>query len=73
MADTDNAMFKKAYHVTQGEVLMYTIDAQIAVANFPDEWSSTPWDAEGEPVAEGDRPTRRQRRARPRPSEGDGQ
>ncbi len=53
MADTENVMMKTAYHITQGGVLMYAVDAHQAVASHPDEWSLQPWparkDVDGEP------------------------
>lgn len=36
---------KVAYHITDGPVVMYTIDANSAVAQHPKEWSFTPWPA----------------------------
>lgn len=36
-------MQKRAYHVEQGAVEMYTVDANSAVATHPDEWSWEPW------------------------------
>lgn len=43
MADI-SPMMTTAHHVTQGQVVMYKVDAHSAAANFPDEWSLTPWD-----------------------------
>jgi hypothetical protein len=37
------AMQVTAYHVEKGPVTMYRVDAQTAVARFPDEWSLEPW------------------------------
>lgn len=36
-------MQKTAYHIEQGAVIMYAIDADSAVARFPEEWSHEPW------------------------------
>lgn len=53
MANTDNVMFRNAYHVKNGATLMYAIDAQIAAGQFPDEWSLDPWPDQVEPAPKG--------------------
>jgi hypothetical protein len=40
-------MFKTIYHIKDGPVSMYEIDARAALANFPGEWFAT----EGEAIA----------------------
>lgn len=39
-------MQKVAYHVDQGAVTMYVVDANAAVQSHPDEWSFMPWSPE---------------------------
>jgi hypothetical protein len=49
-------MFKTVYHTsapTKG-VEMYEIDAKIAVANFPKEWSTEAWPEDVAKAAEGE-------------------
>lgn len=36
-------MFKKAFHIDNGETEMYEVDANAAVRNHPGEWSFKPW------------------------------
>lgn len=38
-----NPMMTVAHHIDQGAVEMYTVDARLAVASHPDEWSAMPW------------------------------
>lgn len=38
-----SAMQKVAYHIEQGAVTMYSVDADSAVQNHPAEWSLRPW------------------------------
>lgn len=44
---TTKAATKIAYHVDDGPKEMYNVDANSAVARFPDEWSHTPWSKDG--------------------------
>jgi hypothetical protein len=39
----DHPMMKRAYHVDGGVKEMYAVDAAMAVANHPDEWSWEPF------------------------------
>jgi hypothetical protein len=39
-----DSMMTTAFHVTDGPVEMYGVDANHAVSRHPDEWSLTPWD-----------------------------
>lgn len=42
----DQSMMTRIYHVTEGiSPWMYKIDARIALANHPGEWSDKPWPA----------------------------
>ena len=46
MALPDNVMMKRVHHVSgkpDGGMLTYTIDANQAVREFPDQWSHQPW------------------------------
>ena len=36
-------MRKTIYHKVDGAALMYTVDADKAVKQFPNEWSADPW------------------------------
>lgn len=49
-------MFKTVYHNSAPAkgVEMYEIDAKIAVANFPKEWSVEPWPEKAPEAAEGE-------------------
>lgn len=42
MADPKSAV-QTVYHIKDGPVQMYTIDARHAVGNFPKEWANKPW------------------------------
>jgi len=35
-----------AHHINNGPVVMYPVDARLAVAQHPDEWSLSPWSPE---------------------------
>lgn len=39
-------MFKKAFHIDNGETEMYEVDANTAIRQHPLEWSSKPWTEE---------------------------
>lgn len=39
-------MLKDAYHYQNGLTRMYAVDANMAVAQHPEEWSFTPWSAD---------------------------
>jgi hypothetical protein len=39
-------MLKEAYHYQNGLTRMYAVDANMAVAQHPEEWSFTPWSAD---------------------------
>lgn len=39
-------MFKKAFHIDQGETEMYEVDANTAIRQHPLEWSSKEWTEE---------------------------
>lgn len=40
------AIQRLAYHIDQGPVMMYAVDAAAAVQRHPDEWSYAPWSEE---------------------------
>lgn len=43
---SDLSAMTKIYHIKDGESpWMYKIDARMACARFPQEWSETPWPA----------------------------
>lgn len=39
----NNGMFTEIYHITDGPAVMYNIDANTALNQWPKEWKSTPW------------------------------
>lgn len=39
----NNGMFTEIFHITDGPAVMYNIDANIALNQWPKEWKSTPW------------------------------
>jgi colicin import membrane protein len=46
-----DSMMSTAHHVNDGPVEMYKVDARLAVANHPLEWSHEPWDPEKAAIA----------------------
>lgn len=44
-------MMKNAYHINDGLVSMYAVDAHSAAARHPDEWSLVPWTSEATEAA----------------------
>lgn len=50
-------MFETVYHVNDGPVQMYAVDANTACNSFPNEWSRIPWRDRPQKVETTDVPT----------------